>query len=416
SCTPSGNRPDDGVPDPDAPTDSQPYLPDASPPADGAPLPGGTVLYAEGPLHSPITPAIAARLQAITAPGLSRQVFAKVGDSITVSPEFLYCFDGSFDLGAHDELAPTLSYFKTGDAAGTTPFSRDSLAARGGTTAADALAGDPCTLESELAEVDPRIAVVMFGTNEVRFGWTLDAAGTKLWALIDQTITRGTIPILSTIPGTVGFAEGDAQIPSFNRIVRAIAQGRHLPLVDFNRALEPLPNNGISSDQLHPSAAPGGGCVLTTAGLQYGYNMRNLVTLEALARVDAALDGEPANGAAPTRAGSGVAADPFVGALPLVDLVATTAGESAISNHGCGAPSTGHEVVYRVTLSQSTQLEAFVVDPDGVDVDVYIIAGGTCVSGDASATATVGPGPVDIVVDARTAGSDGEFILVVQPR
>ena len=62
--------------------------------------------------------------------------------------------------------------------------------------------------------------------------------------------------------------------------VRAIAQGRGVPLVDLHHALTPLPNRGISQDGIHPSVAPSGACRLTSTGLQYGYNVRNLLTLD----------------------------------------------------------------------------------------------------------------------------------------
>jgi peptidoglycan/LPS O-acetylase OafA/YrhL len=375
-----------------------------------------TVLYAEGLRHSPITAALAARLQAIAGATMDARVFAKVGDSITVAPSFFSCFDGgAVDLGGRSDLSATRTYFMSGDAAGATPFARTSLAAKGGTTAKDALTGSPSPLAQELAAIDPQIEVVMFGSNEARFDWTFDEFGTNLWNLIDATIANGTIPVMSTIPANTGYAAADARIPTFNRVIRAIAQGRGLPLIDLHAALEPLPDRGISSDGIHPSVAPDGGCVLTPAGLQYGYNVRNLLELEALGRTRAALAGSPPDASAPTRDGQGSEADPFTGLFPLVDLGDTRLGATHV-DHGCGA-SSGHEVAYRIAVPHGMTIDATVVDRPGTDVELRILVGGVCLaSGSVTASATVPAGDVEILVDARASQDEGEYLLVVQPR
>jgi hypothetical protein len=254
----------------------------------------------------------------------------------------------------------------------------------------------------------------MFGTNEARTDWTYDAFGSALWTLIDSSIGLGVVPIMSTIPPNTGYPAADARVPTFNRIIRAIAQGRGVPLVDFHRELEALPGRGMSSDGLHPSVSPSGGCVLTSAGLQYGYNVRNLITLEALARTNAALGGNGSD-TAPAFAGAGTEANPFTSSLPLVDLGDTRIGAPHV-DHGCGA-SSGREVAYRVAVSVPTTLDAYVVDRASTDVDLRIVASGTCLAtGDSSASAAVPAGTVEVLVDARTAATEGEFLVVIQPR
>ncbi len=377
-----------------------------------------TTLYVEGSRHSPITPAIVTKLQAIAASASQApQVFAKVGDSITVAADFLYCFDGgNVDLGAHSELAPTIAYFRAGNASGTSPFDRDSFAAEGGTTAKDAMSGSPAPFSREVGAIDPQISVIMFGTNELRLGWSYDEAGKHLWQLVDESIVRGVIPILSTIPPNRDEAPVDARIPTYNRIIRALAQGRGIPLLDFHRELEPLPNRGISSDLIHPSTAPGGGCNLTNSGLQYGYNVRNLITVEALARTHAALAGTSSNATAPIRIGAGTAANPFAGSLPLIDL-ADTRGRPLATTAVCGGATSGHEVVYELDLPAAISVDAWVVDPDGVDVAVHLVTGSTCAGSSSShASGVIGPGVVRIVVDGSSASNDGEYVLVVESR
>lgn len=384
--------------------------------ASDAALPvAGVVIYPEGSRHSPITDSMVTRLQAIASSPSQANVFAKVGDSITVAASFLACFDGgTVDFAGRSDLSSTVSYFMSGNAAGTPPFDRNSLAAKGGTTARDAMTGSPTPLDQELSAITPRVAIVMFGTNEARFDWTIDEFGTHLWNLIDATIASGVVPIMSTISANTGYPAADARIPTFNRVVRAIAQGRGVPLVDFHRELDPLPDRGISSDGIHPTVSPSGGCVLSSAGLQYGYNIRNLITLEALGRTRSALLGTASDAMATVRTGSGTEGDPYVSTFPLVDLGDTRTGGAHI-DHGCGVAS-GHEVAYRLSVPSPMTLDAFLVDRPGTDVDVRIVSGGTClVAGDATVTANVPAGVVEVLVDARSANTEGEFLLIVQP-
>ena len=391
-------------------------------PIDGAPPDPGRVLYTEGQLHSPISSDIAAALAMIASQGTAtEQVFGKVGDSITATPSFMTCLDGpGLDLGSNTALAGTLAYFGAGNANGTSPYDRNSIAATGGWTTADVLAGNPAPVDGELTAIAPRYGVTLLGTNDVRYGRTVDAFGADLWELVDRMRARGAIPILSTMPAMHGDPESNAHIPLFNRVIRAIAQGRSLPLVDFHLALSALPNEGISSDGIHPTVAPQGACALTMDGLRYGYNVRNLLALEALDRTRRARNGETLDTSVSRRIGTGSHSDPFRSPLPLTDMGDTRTGDSDFASYaGCGLVASGREIVYRFDLPTAIAIDAFVVDRGGVDVDVAILGGslatsGCLAAGDRGASATVGPGAVFIVVDSRGATSEGEFVLVVQ--
>ncbi|MEO7732614.1 MAG: acyltransferase family protein [Kofleriaceae bacterium] len=404
------------------PTDAAPI--DAAPadamPIDAAP-PLAPVRYPEGALHSPITSDVAAELARIASQARNADhVFGKIGDSMTATPSFLACFDPPPALGSHTELAATLSYFRAGDAAGTTPYARTSLAATGGWTTADVLAGAPSPLDRELVAIAPRYGVMLLGTNDVRYGRTVDAFGADLWTLVDHQIAGGTIPVLSTLPAMHGDPDSNARIPLFNRVIRAIAQGRSVPLIDLHLALSTLANEGIGGDGIHPTASPAGACALTDDDLTYGYNQRNLRSLEALDRARRAVGGMPPDTTAPRRVGTGTHRDPVRGQLPLVDLADTRAGEASFASYpACGVVAPGRELVYRLDLVAATAIDAYVVDRDPVDVDVAILDGAlattACVAGgDHSASATVGPGPVFIVVDSHQAATEGELVLVVQ--
>ena len=411
-------------PDAPIPVDAFVVVPDAAPPPPPPPTAGSTVLYVEGPRHSPITPALVSRLQAIAANGQhASTVFAKVGDSITAATDFMRCYSSTTpDLGSHGALSTTIDYFRAGNAAGSTPFGRESYAAVGGTMASDVLAGSPSPLERELSAINPSIALVMFGTNEVRFGRSAEEMATNLWTVVDTLIARGVVPVMSTIPPMNGNPDADSHIPQFNRFIRAIAQGRGVPLVDFYRDMVPLANRGISSDGIHPSTYPSGACVLTSAGLAYGYNTRNLIELEALARVRAALGGNPTDSSAPTRAGTGTSSDPYRGSLPLMDLGDTRGGESNLFAYACSARmQLGHERLYRLDLNAQTTIDAYLVDRGSVDADVQILTGSTsgqdCVAwGNGGTSAVVGPGTVYVVIDTPSPSADGEYLLVVNAR
>lgn len=378
------------------------------------------MLYPLGRQHSPITAGVAGHLRSIAGASTAPKVFAKIGDSMTATTSFVACFDGSYDLGTHAALATTRDYYAAGNAAGTSPYSRVSLAATGGWETRDELVGSPTPLDHELTAITPRIALVLLGTNDNRYGRSLDAFAQDLWTITDRAIASGTVPVLSTIAPVNGDPSTDARVPLFNLAVRSIAQGRQVPLIDFHDALLPLPSRGIGNDGIHPTVAGSGACDLTAGGLQYGYNVRNLLTLEALDRTRAALAGQAADASAPVRAGAGTQANPYLGSLPLVDLADTRNGESLIDTYpSCdNEPHTGRELVYKLDLASAQTIDAYVIDRGSVDVDIHILQGSAsptaCVaSGDTLASATVGPGPVYLVVDSVGATAEGEFLLVV---
>jgi hypothetical protein len=64
--------------------------------------------------------------------------------------------------------------------------------------------------------------------------------------------------------------------------VARIACERHLPLIDYRYALDPLLDHGVGHDGVHPSVYAKGGGFLDENGLQCGFNVRNLVTLRML--------------------------------------------------------------------------------------------------------------------------------------
>jgi hypothetical protein len=100
--------------------------------------------------------------------------------------------------------------------------------------------------------------------------------------LLAELQLNSVIPLLSTIPMRTDRADYSARVPVFNASIRALAEVHGVPLIDYGGAMLDLPTFGLSDDGIHPSVCPDGPEVLTPDCLRYGYNLRNLLTLQAL--------------------------------------------------------------------------------------------------------------------------------------
>ncbi|MCA9575348.1 MAG: SGNH/GDSL hydrolase family protein [Polyangiales bacterium] len=338
--------------------------------------------YPDDRTLSPITPHVAAHLREVVARGGSAEdVFIKVGASATYSNAFLHCFAGSnVDLDGRSGLQPTLDHFLGGDIDGSSPFGRTSQATEVGRGAAWAIAGDPSPLDTEVMAANPRYAVVMYGTNDIEQTNVFNYANSVL-DLTDQLLDEGIIPMWSSIMPRDDNPTSDLEVPAFNMAVRAVAQARQVPFIDLHRELLPLPAHGLGPDDLHPAAFGGGACVLTEEGLQFGYNVRNLLTLQTLDRALRVVDG----GAAPDPAGPRLVGDgspdaPFViPGLPFSHVANTLFGahDNIDTYPGCSATQdeSGPELLYRLDLATPTTIRVLVFDRGMVDIDVHVLSG-----------------------------------------
>ncbi|MCA9884022.1 MAG: SGNH/GDSL hydrolase family protein [Anaerolineae bacterium] len=234
------------------------------------------------------------RLRAIYADGLAKGkragVFSKVGDSITVSQNFLTPIGyGQVNLAQFTHLQPTIEYFTQAVAREGNAFVNPSLAAGVGWAAwgvldpelADATwcgAGES-PLACEYRVVKPTIALIMFGTNDSGYR-TSEQFRSDMQRIVQYSLDEGIIPILSTVPNR---PEMPAIIDSYNRVIGEIAASQNLPVWDYHSALRDLPNSGLTYDNIHPSSPPN--APETAADFQqlsYGYNVRNLTALQML--------------------------------------------------------------------------------------------------------------------------------------
>ncbi|AMV28098.1 multifunctional acyl-CoA thioesterase I and protease I and lysophospholipase L1 [Gemmata sp. SH-PL17] len=241
--------------------------------------------YTLTPVVPVVDAAMAARLSAViqrgAAAGNQTNVFTRAGDSITFSNNFLIPLatpSMGVDLAGDGSLNDTLAYFRAGQIGGSNSFAHPSVAAVSGYKSADVLG----LLPSELAVSRPAFVLVMVGTNDVAAGVPLDTFRQNLTRIAETALNMGVVPVLSTIPNSKFSAELERLQPSYNQVIEDVSEALRVPLWNYWRALQQLPNLGISADGVHPSVSPTGGGDLTEKGLQFGYNVRNLTALQTL--------------------------------------------------------------------------------------------------------------------------------------
>ncbi len=205
-------------------------------------------------------------------------------------------------------------------------------------------------------------------------------------------------------------------MPRYNAAIRGIAQARSVPLVDYHLALRKLPGGGLARDGIHPTTFHGArgrdACDFTAKGLRHGYNLRNLLALEALERVDSALRGRTAPDA-PLRANAGR------GSPPLIDVARLAPGNGKRHDYACrGAKKApGRETTYAFELLAPTHVRIMGFDR-GAESDLYLLRGPTgsdCVRSHARViTARLAAGTHYLVVDRLSAtAAAGETIVAI---
>ncbi len=222
------------------------------------------------------------------------QVFSKVGDSISDWGYYLTPVGaGGLRLEKYPRLATAVSFFTQQQARTNNSFANFSAAARGGWGARDALepgrnfiqecGPGETPLDCEFRLTRPAVALIMFGTNDMA-RMDVNTFRADLDRLVATAERWGVIPVLSTIPYRKD--EGGRFIESslaFNLAIVSVAQTRAVPLWNYWLAIDGLGNNGVSSDQVHPSAPPDGNtAIFDDFHLQYGFTIRNLTAIQVL--------------------------------------------------------------------------------------------------------------------------------------
>jgi hypothetical protein len=218
-----------------------------------------------------------------------KDVFAKVGDSISTYETFLQGFGcGPVDVGG---LRSTVQFFRerrlpAGESAGLCPrensFSRKSLATRPGESSPWPMQAG--VLSQELRAIRPGWLLLMMGTNDARLGHTVGEYRRAMSAIIAATEAQGAVPILSTMPPRLDDPTLNWRVESYNGVVYRLARSQDLPLINLWRALQPLPNFGLLPDGVHLTSGDPRATDLSGAD-SYGANLRNLITLRTLKRL-----------------------------------------------------------------------------------------------------------------------------------
>jgi len=231
-----------------------------------------------------ISPGAQQNIRKIYALGQARgnnpRAFSKLGDSNMENPYCLAPFDeGSYELGDYAYLEPAIDHFGGS-------FGRQSMAVRQGFhswSVLDASLADETTcwpdetpVGCELRQHNPSIALIRLGTNDVGYPTRLQA---ELQAIVEFCVRQGVVPILGT---KADRAEGLEDVN--NNIIRQLAADNNIPLWDFDRVAQTLPDSGLGQDRVHLTVFYPLNYTLPEA-FQRGHGIDNLTALIALDRV-----------------------------------------------------------------------------------------------------------------------------------
>lgn len=222
------------------------------------------------------------------AKGNRRNIFTKVGDSITDVPAFLNPIgDGVYVLHEYGYLQPAINYFSEAPVRNGNSFNNKSVAAVWGWSTWGVLepnnVRDVCPgmtpVACEYSIVKPSVAIILIGTNDMLSGTHPAIYEGNLRQIIDTSIEYGVIPVLSTLPWD---QFGDVQ--PYNQVIVATAVAYDIPWMDFYSATWELDNHGISwEDGVHPSVPSTNDPTNFTEGnLHYGHTVRNLLVMNVL--------------------------------------------------------------------------------------------------------------------------------------
>jgi hypothetical protein len=258
-------------------------LPDSAPPDNAK----------DYPVLPVVTPYAAQIFQRGLSLGNRPEVFARAGDCMS-SDGFLFLGkfgSDNYDLGSYSALQAVIDYYrKVSPRPGTVnSFLAPSYAAQNGFNAS--AVEDPLWLDTavcpegssplacEYQLTKPAVSIIMFGTNDI-LSLTAAQYDFYLRLVVFDTIDRGIIPLLSTFPGNLNVSKRANQ---FNQIVYRVARDYDVPVMNLWLALQPLPGKGLDAGTGYLSqVATTRVSYFTKANLQYGYTVRNLITLQAL--------------------------------------------------------------------------------------------------------------------------------------
>ncbi len=228
---------------------------------------------------------IAARGQEL---GRNARAFSKLGDSAVLVESNLTRFDnGPYDLGPYAFLEPAIEHFEGS-------WSRYGAGARVSLTTVGTfdpmwanpnfcLAGEHL-LECEIRLHNPAVLLIRLGTNDGK----AELYSRYMAQIIEYALERGIIPVLGTKADRF---EGDNSI---NEATRRLAAEYRVPLWEFDRLAETLPERGLSGDRAHLTIT-GRNDYTDPVTFTYGYPVSDLSALVILDQVREILVSLPAS-------------------------------------------------------------------------------------------------------------------------
>ena len=207
--------------------------------------------------------------------GRNPNAFSKLGDSGVLIESNLTRFDnGPLNLGPYAFLQPTVDHY-----AGS--WARYGVGARVALTTIgvfDPMWANPewCTagehlLACELRLHNPSVLIIRLGTNDGRAA----LYETYMRQIVQYSVEQGVVPVLGTKADRF---EGD---DSINEVTRRLAAELRVPLWEFDRVAETLPNRGLTDDHAHLTVY-GRNDYTDPATLTHGYPVSDLTTLVVL--------------------------------------------------------------------------------------------------------------------------------------
>jgi hypothetical protein len=209
--------------------------------------------------------------------GRNPHAFSKIGDGEISAAWFLTDFDigpDYYNLGQHSELQNTILYFSGS-------FGRQSQSAKRGFKTQSVL--DPSKADLTICQTgetpvgceirlhNPAFALISMGTNQV---WQPEMFEQGMRQIIETLLENDVVPILSTKADNL---EGDHHI---NFIIARLSVEYDLPVWNFWRAVQPLPNHGLQDDLEHLTYYPN--IFSAPEAMQFAWPVRNLSALQVL--------------------------------------------------------------------------------------------------------------------------------------
>jgi hypothetical protein len=229
----------------------------------------------------PIVPTISAIAVQIYQNGLELGedplAFSKIGDCGSTPSWFLGDFDRGpryYNLGTYTDLEAVIQQYQGS-------FGRTSLAARSGFNASSVFApiwadrtqcaANETPLACEYRIHRPSVSLITLGTNDV---WHQETFESQMRAIIEYSIQNGILPVLATK------ADNDEGDDSINATIARLAQEYDIPLWNYWRAVQPLPDHGLQADGAHLTWGPNR--FNDPKAMESAWAVRNLTALQVL--------------------------------------------------------------------------------------------------------------------------------------